>query len=131
MGNLLGLGVETQGNCPRTPFLLSIWGTQRLRPQHNLDFALALPRKSTHNTPPPEEPSGLLGQQRICAEVSDAVMGDLESVTPDTLLPCVSPGRAIAKIKRHLGPGGKKESIIRDKEGGKQTSPAVEEKNVT
>lgn len=56
-------------------------------------------------------------------------MGDLESITPDTPQPRVSPCRAIAKIKRHLGPEGKKEhnSVMRREE---KTS-SVEKKNVT
>lgn len=45
-------------------------------------------------------------------KVSDEVMGDLEPVTPDSLRPHASPCRAIVKIKRHLGPEGKRENII-------------------
>lgn len=83
-------------------------GAWSLRPHHSLDFAWAPPGEPR----PPGEPSGFVAPRELVQNGCDEVMGGLESVTPDSLLPHASPCGVVGKIKRHLGPEGKRENII-------------------
>lgn len=92
--------VAVHGPRPRRPFLPEHLGSH--------STTLTLPYLAQRNS---SQWSRLLGRQGAYVEGSE-VLSDLESVTPDSLVLLCPPGLVVIEIKRHLGPEGKRESII-------------------